>query len=60
MTEASNSLLAFFRVVLDELRKKLSPAEFAELLKECDTEREGQDIGVNATPMPGQASSHGD
>jgi len=55
MTEASDPLLAFFRVVLDELRKKLSPAEFADLLKECDTEREGQDVGANATPR--QASS---
>lgn len=60
MTEASNPLLAVFRVVLDELRKKLSPAEFADLLKECDTEQEGQDIRANATPMPGQAHSPGD
>ena len=60
MTEASNSLLAFFRVVLDELRKKLSPAEFADLRKECDTKQEGQDVGASVTPTPGQASSHGD
>jgi len=60
MTEDSDPLFAFFRVVLDELKKKLSPAEFAGLLKECDTEQEGQDIGINVTPMPGQASSSGD
>ena len=60
MTEASNSLLAFFRVVLDELKKRLTPTEFTELLKECDTEQEEQDVRANATPMPGQAPSPGD
>lgn len=57
MTEDSNPLLAFFRAVLDEMKKRLTPAEFADLLKECNTEREKQDIGTNATP--GQTSSPG-
>ena len=35
-TEDSNPLAAFFRTVLDELRKRLTPAEFAELLSQCD------------------------
>lgn len=36
MTEDSNPLAAFFRAVLDELRKRLTSAEFAELLKEVE------------------------
>lgn len=40
MTEASNPLTEFFRVVLHELRNRLSPEEYAELLKECDAEAE--------------------
>ena len=34
MTEAVNPLAAFFRVVMGELRKRLTPAEFADLLEE--------------------------
>lgn len=40
MTEDSNPLAVFFRTVLEELRKRLTPAEFAELLSECEVESE--------------------
>ena len=39
-TEDSNPLAAFFRAVLEELRKRLTSAEFAELLSECDMDTE--------------------
>lgn len=42
MTETLNPLTAFFRAVLDEVRKRLTPEEFADLSEECDTEGEGQ------------------
>ena len=35
-----NPLLVFFRVVLDELKKRLTSEEFADLLKECEAEAE--------------------
>ena len=60
MSERTNPLAAFFRAVLDELRRRLTPAEFQGLLEECGAEREGQDVGVNATPTPGQTPSPGD
>lgn len=35
MTEDSNPLTAFFQVVLEELRKRLTPEEYQDLLKDC-------------------------
>jgi hypothetical protein len=36
MTDDSSPLATFFHVVLDELRKRLTPTEFSELLKEVE------------------------
>lgn len=36
MTESINPLVSFFRFALEELKKRLTPAEFKALLKECD------------------------
>jgi Ca2+-binding EF-hand superfamily protein len=44
MTEAVNPLASFFRVVLDELRRRLTPAEFEDLLKECDVDSESTNV----------------
>ena len=40
MVESSRPLAVFFCAVLDELRKRLTPAEYAGLLKECDVDTE--------------------
>ena len=53
-------LATFFRAVVSELRKRLTPEEFADMLKECGTEREEQDVGANATPTPGQTPNSGE
>ena len=42
MTELLNPLTTFFRAVVSELLKRLTPEEFADLSEECDTEGEGQ------------------
>jgi len=42
MTERAKPLAAFFRAVLDELRKRLNPAQFSELLEECREVKPGQ------------------
>ncbi|MBY8998353.1 MAG: hypothetical protein KGD60_11535 [Candidatus Thorarchaeota archaeon] len=34
-TEEINPLAVFFQVVLNELRRRLTPEEYADLLKEC-------------------------
>ena len=56
----ANPLVVFFHAVMNELRRRLTPENFAELLKEYGTEREGQDVGANATPTPGQTPTPGD
>lgn len=58
--EEVNPLLIFFHAVMNELRRTLPPEDFAEMLEECSTEREGQDVGASVTPTPGQTSSPGD
>lgn len=60
MSERTNPLTTFFRTVVSELRRKLTAAEFADMFEERGTEREGQDVGANATPTPGQTPSPGD
>ena len=35
MTEAVNPLASFFSVVMAELRRRLTPAEYQDLLEEC-------------------------
>jgi len=42
MTERAKPLAAFFRAVLDKLRKRLTPAEFQDLLSECQEGQHGQ------------------
>jgi len=43
MTEDStNALAVFFNVVLEELRKRLTPAEYKDLLNECQEVKTGQ------------------
>ena len=42
MTEDSNPLTVFFQVVLEELRKRLTPAEYQDLLKDCQEVKTGQ------------------
>lgn len=49
-----NPLLVFFHAVMNELRRKLTPETFTELLEEYSAEREGQDVGATVTPTPGQ------
>lgn len=33
--ERTNPLAVFFEVIMDELRKRLTPEEYQDLLKEC-------------------------
>lgn len=40
MVGSSRPLAVFFRAVMDELKKRLVPAEYAELLKECEVDPE--------------------
>lgn len=35
MGEPSRPLVGFFKTILEEMKKRLSPAEFEALLKEC-------------------------
>jgi len=60
MTEGHNPIATFFRAVLDELRKRLTPEEFADILEKCGTERVGQDIGAKAAPTSGQTPNPDD
>lgn len=54
------TLPAFFRAILDELKKKLSPAEFADFLENYKTEqREGAKAAGTAS-TPGQVPSSSD
>lgn len=38
--EEVNPLTVFFHVVMNELRRRLTPENFAELLEECEVETE--------------------
>jgi len=57
MDESSKPLAAFFHVVLDELKKRLAPAEFSELLSECEVETEGTGADTISTPKQKPAPS---
>ena len=51
MTEGLNP---FFQVVMDELRKRLTPEEFTNLLKECNVDPENENTGSDIASTPGQ------
>lgn len=56
MTEDLNPLVLFFRAVIDELQKRLTPEDFANLLKECNVHSENEGTRTNTKLTPGQMS----
>jgi hypothetical protein len=44
MSERINPLAAFFRAVLDELRRRVFPEEFADMLEGCDVDSETANV----------------
>lgn len=62
MAEDPNPLVIFFQAVMSELRKKLTPKNFADLLEDCKTEQREEDITAvsAATPRQPPMSHQGD
>ena len=60
MTERVKPLAEFFRTILGDLRKRLSPAEYQNLLEECDADSENEGTGADTISTPGQTPTPAD
>ncbi len=60
MVKSSRPLVVFFRIVLDELKKRLPPADFQDLLRKCDADSENEETGADTISTPGQTPAPAD
>jgi hypothetical protein len=60
LIEDSRPLAAFFHAVLNELKERLSPVDFQNLLGKCDVDSENEDTGADMISTPGQTPAPAD